>query len=406
MRPAQPECPQPYIKDSKGIPLQIGDHVTFKMKGHPAFEAEIIRHPTEKVIYRDPQDNQCVGPDVLAQDVLTGRKYLFHKDWVTKIRPGTPPKNKVDTRVKQGPFVLYYLPKYQDLIADLLDAFKRAETDYRAAGFPLHGVITVKVMARAFNSLRSFYTEDEGGYIQLIPHNLKAPDAYETLIHEIAHFYHNHFVTGGFRNHAIQSRYNEVKSAQNTGGSQIEQFIDQMKAAEKAFDARIRKVFHPGFTYEKEDYAGFGPSSGKYTRQYRVVRWEGKKLLVEILNPSDWDRQIRPGMTTHYDTIGNPRVLAPLIPELQVMAIRQSAMIDEYNALVDSAKDDRYENLRSEWIPTNYAKTNYREWFAEVMTTAVLHPNVLSDQVWAWLRSVVVGGAAARVAYRFLRASR
>jgi len=70
----------------------------------------------------------------------------------------------------------------------------------------------------------------------------------------------------------------------------------------------------------------------------------------------------------------------------------------EYNDLVKSETvtedfeghhETRYERRENEWIPTDYSRKNMMEWWAEILTSYIVHPSGTSDAVKEWILDVV-----------------
>ena len=321
--------------------------------------------------------------------------------------PKATPKGQ-NPIVTQGPFEVTYLPKYEDLIPGLLDGLEKAENSFRKVGLPLRGVIPIRVKGKAFGNNRSFYMNLEGGFIQLVPQNLRSADNFRTIIHEIAHYWHNHFVPGGFGNGAIRSRFNEVWRTEDTGGSAYDRIQSQIALQKKKLQQIAKQALRAGATFEELGQEGWsGPKT--YLRQYRVVRVEGQKVLCEILNPSEWDKSIRKE-GPWYDTMPLHRVAQMVSSDYKEEYAVFMDLLNQSNEVAnDPTKNNRYQDLSSIWVPTTYAKENHKEWFAELITTAVLDPNVLQPFVTDWLMSVAKTGngpsneasMASRVAAKF-----
>lgn len=276
----------------------------------------------------------------------------------------------------------------------LEEGFSKAERDYASAGFPLKGEVQIVVKGMGWRQ-RSFFTPN---YIGIIPHNLTRPDSFHTFIHELAHWYHWNQVSGGFHNEAIIDKFTEVKSEKVTGGSNYERLQDVLKAKEKELE-KLKKSIPRGTVVKLEDWNDPFRHDYKYVREYKVVKMgdrSGHMTFCELLNPSPWDIEVNKHTAKPGEFFA--KILTQSILEaVPALAEKAKAMREELSALWDQSnayamgkeKETRYEEVRSEWIPTNYARENPLEWFAELMTTMILHPTSLSDTVQAWFKSVV-----------------
>jgi hypothetical protein len=292
--------------------------------------------------------------------------------------------------IELGEFRVNILPKYAEFEPVLREGFTKAEADYARAGFPIHGPVKVEVKGKAFGGTRSFYTTG-GNFIQLVPEALRNHGDYHVFVHELAHWYHQNQISGGFNNRDIVRKYTEVRGTKDTGGSNFERLQDEIKLKEKELNT-LRKKIPAGTIAEVEDWDDPFRHNAKYIRKYKVIKpadREGHMTWCELLNPSPWDLRVSPETLKKVltqDLVENIPGIGQQIKELKKEV---SGLYDKSNDLATGkATDTRYQELRSMWVPTDYAKGNHLEWFAELMTTLILSPASLADEVKDWLKSV------------------
>ena len=113
--------------------------------------------------------------------------------------------------------------------------------------------------------------------------------------------------------------------------------------------------------------------------QYARVRHE------KPVGGSVSDRAMDEYKALRQERLGRVQSVGDLSGQLE----RERVALERYQAAIDGRmEDERYRNLRSRWMPTEYARQNHREWFAELLTTRVLFPASLDEEVKAWLAQV------------------
>lgn len=241
------------------------------------------------------------------------------------------------TPIDHGVFRVTYMVKHADLIPGILDVLDRASNAYKKSGFLLKGRIPIQV--KGSSDHRSFY---RGGAIQI-----EASAYLEDVIHELAHYWHDQIVPGGFHNIEIQERFNEVsKTDVATGGSDFDTLNDAMLAARKKWKALEAKRF----------------------KDFENDRRRGRKSLSDHAEPPS---------QSEMDWKDSERDLR-----------------EKLKAVVEGGNATYYKNLQSKWFPTTYAKQDFMEWFAELLTTTVMGRTKLDPDVANWLDSVSHTGQA------------
>jgi hypothetical protein len=141
--------------------------------------------------------------------------------------------------------------------------------------------------------------------------------------------------------------------------------------------------------------------SGTYTRQVTVWGVQAMRgalpfIKLKVTNPSPSD--IKQGDPNAFAFT----ILAPLedvLPGLPSIASAWKQLGDEIETTERRLLQARRQNTTEayarpgddldDWMPTEYAKNDFKEWFAELMTVAVLHPAQQSKPVKDWLHSLV-----------------
>ena len=243
-----------------------------------------------------------------------------------------------------GPFWLYIPPKLKGFTESLRDTLNSVWGVYHQAGLSL-GAGPIKVTLGT--GVQSFH-DHTGNYVLMATHDLGKPrDA--VLIHEMAHWYHHNVVPGGFGNPRIKAMYAKAMGELTT------------KAGVKR-----------GMTYEKAGWDNPFTKDTPYVRKYEVVSVTKAKTTVKLLNPSPSDVK-RMG----------PRDILEVVPTSYMeRLLNPEVMVDVHGGVHPKGGI-------SVWVPTEYAKTNANEWFAELVTPYVLHPSGTDPLVKKWIGSLV-----------------
>jgi len=294
------------------------------------------------------------------------------------------PGSKGQTLVRHGKFLVWYLPRYKEYLPVVLDGLDRAEQTYQKVGYVLPQGITV-LMAGLSNGQRSFYSDAHGGYIQLFPSTFKDRAAFSVFIHELAHYYHNHAVSGGFSNLVIKRQYSDLMEDRPKNAPKLDTVsvaAQKMKALEKAYQD-VSKNFPKGKLLTVD-----GRSVS-----VREVKKKGMttSVVLEYVEALPSDRGVL-GVTKGLSAL--VKDIPQLKQELDDLSRQYNEVIKVYNdAVLDPGRDiAKYETPRSAWFPTDYAKTNYLEWFAELVTARLVAASHLDPVVLDWIDVFVKTG--------------
>jgi hypothetical protein len=301
---------------------------------------------------------------------------------------------RVNTRRQFGVFTIEITPTYEKYLPILEDGFAKAEQLFARAGFPLQKKVEIIVKGQGWKQ-RSYFTPN---YLGIIPHNIEQPGAFHVFVHELAHWYHWNQVSGGFTNSSIKYRFNEVQSVTPTGGSVLDRLKDSIAAKQKE-EAKLLKSLAKGAVVEVEGHDNIFNKKDRYTRKYKVIKpadRTGRYTFCELLNPSPWDIETSKHTSTPNDftrkvfTQDLLRAVLGLKEKIETVTRELHALYEQQNDIaMGKAQDTRYQELLTDWVPTQYAKENHLEWFAELLTTAVLDPGRLAPFVQEWLHEVV-----------------
>lgn len=278
------------------------------------------------------------------------------------------PGSKGQHSIKHGSFILWYLLKYKESVPDLLETLEKVEQVYNKARYKLPRNIPVLMAERGWGTGRSIYSHK--GFIQIVPFAFSDKVHFTTLIHEVAHYIHNHMIPGGFSNPTILSKYEELKSSRipNTGGSPS----DRIKDVEKGIEKHIKKLK--------------GKSVTLGGRKAEVLNFKGTKVVLKYLTQTpEEERDGILGATLSFVSFAS----AIKDPTLQALARRRLELFDILEGFEGEVGVNAYEDHRSKWFPTDYSKTNPNEWFAELVTARLVAPSKMDREVRGWLDSIV-----------------
>lgn len=258
------------------------------------------------------------------------------------LREASQPKGVMTVH---GPFRTYVLPKLSGFQADFQDTLDGVWSLYKSAGVSLGGGPIAVALGGKVQSLYDV----AGNYVLMTTHAMRNPRN-ATLIHEMAHWYHFNRVPGGGSSPKVKAKY-----------------LWAMASIAPKKSGVVK-----GMTYEKEGWDNPFTKDVPYTRIYKVVSVTKTKSAVEIQNPSEFDRKHRPNA---------------LREEMSTSYLE--AKLNPGGLVVDSHGVSHTEGGISAWVPSEYAKTNDREWFAELLTHHVLNPSGTDPGVVAWINGVV-----------------
>lgn len=324
--------------------------------------------------------------------------------WAVQAPRVSPGSKKVDLQNFQ--IIIAEVALEQE--AEVLALLTRVARDYQSAGYPLKKRVNVLVQGVKGTNRSRFYGD---GYnlIQLLPKTRsKEPDYYHTVVHELAHWYHFNQVPGGFHNPEILTKFSEsVRGAARVDSTTVGTPLDRVKALHGRLTARKERL-ETASNPKRGDVISIpgklNPFVGNepYIRQHKVLKAPGKKTtMTELLNPSPWDLQVwtqagrKPPVlreeVTH--SLRHHHLTPEIRAELKELDVEIAKVAQEWRDLHKGLGENRFEETRYEdqitdWVPTTYAKQNEREWFAEVMTAAILKPGAMKPQVHEWLKAV------------------
>lgn len=327
----------------------------------------------------------------------------FRPDLLPLLKEAAEEHQEITFRI----FQITTLQKYLSAMPSIQEGLERAEKDFAQAGFPLKGIVRIKVMGKG-RAERSFF-QTPTNFIQILPVVFNTGVVnYVTFIHELAHWYHWNRVPGGFNNKDIFGKFVEARGSSPTHAKPVSEFdfLQQEIEVLKKKEAELLRSVSKGSVVEIEDWNDPYRKDVRVTRKYRIIKpvpgSKGRYTETELLTPSSWDLQIaqsqgwKPPYIKHIFT----KDLVRAIPGLDESVSKvQGELQDRYeksNAIATAIHNDptlRYEKREEEyakgvgeWMPTEYARTNHKEWFAELVTNRIVKPSNLSQPVKDWLR--------------------
>ena len=286
----------------------------------------------------------------------------------------------------------------------LEDVLGRVDKSYSKAGFPLGKRIEVKMGSGRSDA--AAYFQPQGNYIGIMSKAIRGGILYESLVHELAHWFHFNRLSGGFHNSDVLDKYDEVIESQ---GGEVAPDVDlgelekKLKSLKRKRLTLLKKIGKVGRFKVPGHEDRVRRSGGKYVREvwtYGVQPMQGGLPFIKlrIENPSASDLKKKPLPTSGFHE-GKYHDLVPvefLLPGLGSMATKWKRLQAEINEVEEAIVvyrrrhhgTGRYEETLSDWMATEYGKTDVEEWFAELMTVAVLNPAKLSKPAMAWLHSL------------------
>lgn len=283
---------------------------------------------------------------------------------------------------------------------DLEKILDRLDKSFAHAGFPLGE--RIKIEAGTGRTGHPAYFHPGQNTIEVMPSGFRSA-LYELLVHETAHWFHYNRL--GLGNKAILDKYHEVLRARGRG---VEEPYAALKALEKELaslkrkqTALIKKIEKAG-SFSLPGYEDRQRRSGEYTREVTVMGIQAMRgslpfIKLKVTNPSPSDIAQRDPNAFGFHGISVP--LTEVLPALPSIAAAWKQLDEEIHAteyrLLQARRQDTTEAYArlgddlDDWMPTEYAKSDFKEWFAELMTVAVLHPSQQSKTVRDWLHSLV-----------------
>jgi len=309
------------------------------------------------------------------------------------------------TVIETGGFVIHIYHHYIDYLGMIREGLEKASRDFSSAGFPLRGKVDIVVKGKGA-AQRSFF-DPNTNHVQILPNALKSGDNYFTFIHELAHWYHYNNVPGKFNNGKIIEKFIWAKEEAPTKAQAVDPYdILREEIAKLELDkGKLLRMVAKGAIVEITSWDNPFTHNEKVTRKYRVIKpvpGKGGKLTeVELLNPSPNDMATivsqgwKPPYIRHHPTSELLEATPGLKERITAVNLEIEIKVKEMNDLVVKRentpseayqrRENLYQNKLSDWMPTEYARKNPREWFAELLTTRVVKPSELSDEVKKWM---------------------
>ena len=304
-----------------------------------------------------------------------------------------------------GKFKIWVTPTNEKYLEDAKTLLAWTDQKYTAAGLPLgNGPIQVLLAARG-GSARSVY-EPNYNVIWMVPSALRGRTQ-ATFIHEFGHWYHHNKL--GMYNQDIVSQFdkamalNFTRPAKSDTQKVLLALRKELEGLREEQEGLELGGLHKGLVIEKNGWDNPHVRTTPYVRKYKVLSVKGKVTKVELLNPSPADL-IRKVPTKQDEVTASlaweiktpaekERVteLRKLIDEKaeEINRFLKSEEFSEETERQDLDFETRYERMLNEWVPTDYARTNVMEWWAELLTVFILHPTKLTDTVKDWIKSIV-----------------
>ena len=317
--------------------------------------------------------------------------------------------------IKTGPFVVDPARQSQVVVDNALAELKQAARLIKRAGvrLPTGTPIALKGLKRGMRGA-SKYTD---GQIFMSPGHLslKGTDLVGIFVHELAHYIHDRILAGGFSNKAISNQWAQVvhmkvrdPETEFVDGppdlsklASLPAWIDKQVRPEtlallqrrlKAQEQSIwKQAMRKGVEFKMEGADDpFGPYK-PYVRHMRVLSGTKSKVKVEVLNPSESDL-VRSGGKKVIEIV-TPESLRGAQPFKAVYdefaSLRSQAQEKELRLRADSRHVQKYADVLNDWVPTQYALTNHKEWWAELFTKYVLDPTSVDANVKEWITGVI-----------------
>lgn len=300
-------------------------------------------------------------------------------------------------QVEHGKFKIWVTPSSQPYLKDTLDLLAWVDREYTTSGIPLgSGPIGVVLGARG-GSTQSAYLPDRNVF-WLVPKTLR-DQTKATVIHEVAHWYHHNRL--GVMNPEVLSKFGlalglkktktDVQKDLAAKKSEIQRLRDDLEFLENG-KGQLRR----GQVYTSEGWDNPHLKNAPYTRSIKILSVSPKKTKLQVLNPSPYEVARKIPLVREEPT--RSVAWGFLTPEDKTQLKEIQKTLDDavsgYNVWVKSEEfnrdfDTRYEHQLNEWLPTEYAKKNVLEWWAELVTAYILHPANLTPEVKSWISSVV-----------------
>jgi len=299
--------------------------------------------------------------------------------------------------VEEWDFGRFHITAPSRVKRDLEAALGRVDKDFAKAGFPLGK--SIEVEAGKGRTGKAAYFHPSRNYIEVMPSGFRGA-LYEVLVHEMAHWFHHNRL--GLGNRAILDKHDEI--VEGRGGPEVP-FADlkslekKLKSLKRKQTNLIKKIGKAG-SFSLPGYEDRQRRAGKYVREVTAVGAQAMRgalpfIKLRVANPSPSD--IEQGDPNAF--VFNIVVpVGEVLPGLPALASAWEQLDDEIReterGILQARRQDTTEAYKvpgaglDDWMPTEYAKNDFKEWFAELMTVAVLQPARLSKPVVGWLRSL------------------
>lgn len=319
--------------------------------------------------------------------------------WMTSARRPVIPDGT--EKVDHGRFRVLVTPTNRPYLEATLSLLDKVERMYESSGIHLGSERINVVLGARGGSTRSAYYPSENA-LWIVPKALRT-QSLPTLIHELAHWYH--YVKLGEMNSKIFRQFGVALQLRRVVQKTDTQVL--VETAKKGLDNLRQEIellerggLKRGVTYSVEGWSNPHLRDAAYTRNYKVVSVGTKTCKVQLLNPSSSDvaRKI-PAVSEEPTRMVSWRLMSDG-DRLRLKSLQKELedRTQEYNDLVKSETvtedfeghhETRYERRENEWIPTDYSRKNMMEWWAEILTSYIVHPSGTSDAVKEWILDVV-----------------
>lgn len=218
------------------------------------------------------------------------------------------------------------------------------------------------------------------GVIRFIPTYLGDSSALGTAVHELVHLYHDQYISGGFDNTAIKGQYAAHKNDTRTKATGADAIAEEYKALYEDFIKGAMAYINgidPGAKFEESE-----------------LRWPNIKYYLYIpgkkmpwYNNSYFKRNKVSLLEFMYGNFLSDNGVGKRMTNSALS--RLDSMRKEWKRLNDLGGTEMYRHWQSKWIPTDYAKTRYEEWFAEVGAACIIYPDDVDPEVLKWFKNVI-----------------
>lgn len=303
----------------------------------------------------------------------------------TKVQIPDPERENPYNIVKRGPFKVYYRNAHKKQVGRVITFLMQALKAYTDQGIIFD--VEIPVMVRSpkrgtRNALAWYWYGDRNvlggrGHLIFVPKYLDHPNGYSTTLHEMAHFLQWELLPGGANHAGIKEKYAEAMALPITGGNVLSRVIDEVKTTKKEFAKVLR-----AWLRKQPAVTKIGTTNYKYL--YPTFKVTFNRNYANSTSISTYSN---PELGTLTDT--NAEWVDP--EEYKAICESFTSTLDElakeWKTAADAQKggDQGYGQWRNRLLPTDYAKKNDREWFAESMTALLIAPQGVDPDLKSWL---------------------